>query len=81
MAKKEIVLGVTGSIAAYRSCDIVNSLRRSGFNVTVIMTKEAKEFIAPLTLQTLSRNKVHSEMSKLPPTGARCILRWQTRRM
>ncbi len=62
MAKKEVILGVTGSIAAYRACDIVNSLRKEGFGVTVIMTKEAKEFVSPLTFQTLSRNKVYSEM-------------------
>jgi len=53
MAKREVILGVTGSIAAYRACDIVNGLRKAGFNVTVIMTKEAKEFISPLTFQTL----------------------------
>lgn len=66
MAKKEIILGVTGSIAAYKACDIINILRRSGFNVTVIMTKEAREFISPLTLQTLSNNKVYSDMFELP---------------
>ncbi|MFA5164602.1 MAG: flavoprotein [Candidatus Omnitrophota bacterium] len=66
MAKKEVVLGVTGSIAAYRACDIVNCLRKAGFNVTVIMTKEAKEFISPLTFQTLSHNKVYSEMFEAP---------------
>jgi phosphopantothenoylcysteine decarboxylase/phosphopantothenate--cysteine ligase len=66
MAKKEILLGVTGSIAAYRACDIVNNLRRAGMNVTVIMTKEAKEFVSPLTFQTLSHNKVYSEMFELP---------------
>jgi len=66
MVKREVILGVTGSIAAYRACDIVNSLRKAGFNVTVIMTKEAKEFISPLTFQTLSRNKVYSEMFELP---------------
>lgn len=62
MAKKEIILGVTGSIAAYRACDIINNLRRAGLGVTVVMTKEAKEFISPLTFQTLSHNKVYSEM-------------------
>ncbi len=66
MAKKEIILGVTGSIAAYKACDIINILRRSGFNVTVIMTKEAREFISPLTLQTLSNNKVYCDMFELP---------------
>lgn len=62
MAKKEVILGVTGSIAAYRACDIVNSLKKAGLNVTVVMTKEAKEFISPLTFQTLSHNKVYSDM-------------------
>jgi phosphopantothenoylcysteine synthetase/decarboxylase len=66
MTKKEIIIGVTGSIAAYKACDIINILRRRGINVTVIMTKEAKEFISPLTLQTLSNNKVYSEMFELP---------------
>ncbi|MFA5094872.1 MAG: flavoprotein [Candidatus Omnitrophota bacterium] len=66
MAKKEVILGVTGSIAAYRACEIVNGLRKSGFNVTVIMTKEAKEFVSPLTFQTLSHNRVYSEMFETP---------------
>jgi phosphopantothenoylcysteine decarboxylase / phosphopantothenate---cysteine ligase len=66
MAKKRVILGVTGSIAAYRACDIVNNLKRACIDVTVIMTKGAKEFISPLTLQTLSRNKVYSEMFELP---------------
>ena len=66
MAKKEVLLGVTGSIAAYRACDIINNLRRAGVNITVIMTKEAKEFISPLTFQTLSHNKVYSEIFELP---------------
>jgi len=66
MAKKEVILGVTGSIAAYRACDIVNSLKKAGLNVTVIMTKEAKEFISPLTFQTLSHNRVYSDMFAAP---------------
>ena len=66
MGKKEVILGITGSIAAYRGCDIVNNLKKAGINVTVIMTKEAKEFISPLTFQTLSHNKVYSEMFELP---------------
>ncbi len=66
MAKKEVILGITGSIAAYKACDIINILRRGGINITVIMTKEAKEFISPLTLQTLSGNKVYADMFELP---------------
>lgn len=64
--KKEIILGVTGSIAAYKACDIINRLRESEYNVTVVMTEEAKYFISPLTLQSLSGNKVITEMFALP---------------
>ncbi len=56
--KKEVVLGVTGSIAAYKACEIINRLKERKINVTVVMTKEAEEFITPLTLQALSANKV-----------------------
>ena len=62
MAKKTIVLGVTGSIASYKAADLVSGLTGKGFEVFVIMTKEAAEFISPLTLQTLSGNKVYSGM-------------------
>jgi len=62
MKKKNILLGVTGSIASYKSCDLIRLLQSSGFVVDVIMTKEAKEFISPLTLQTLAGRKVYSEM-------------------
>ncbi len=56
--KKEVILGVTGSIAAYKAADVINRLKQRKINVTVVMTKEAEEFITPLTLQTLSANKV-----------------------
>ncbi|MEE8359597.1 MAG: flavoprotein, partial [Candidatus Omnitrophota bacterium] len=45
--KREVLLGVTGSIAAYKACDIINRLKESGNNVTVIMTEEAQHFIKP----------------------------------
>lgn len=63
MAKtKEIILGVTGSIAAYKSGDIIRRLQEAGFKVNVVMTKEAEEFITPLTLETLSGNRVYCKM-------------------
>ena len=62
MKNKNILLGVTGSIAAYKSCDLIRTLQEAGFVVDVIMTTEAKEFISPLTLQTLSQRKVYLEM-------------------
>ena len=66
LSKKEIVLGVTASIAAYKACEIIRSLKEEGFGVTVIMTGEAGEFITPLTLASLSRNKVYSQMFSDP---------------
>ena len=66
MGGKRILLGVTGSIAAYKSCDIISSLRKSGHDVKVVMSKDAGHFITPLTLQTVSANKVVTDMFELP---------------
>jgi phosphopantothenoylcysteine synthetase/decarboxylase len=55
---KSIVLGVTGSIAAYKSAELVSLLVKQGHDVFVVMTQDATEFITPLTLQTLSKNPV-----------------------
>ncbi len=55
---KKIILGVTGGIAAYKSCELVRSLVKEDASVQVIMTQNAMEFITPLTLQTLSGNRV-----------------------
>jgi phosphopantothenoylcysteine decarboxylase/phosphopantothenoylcysteine decarboxylase/phosphopantothenate--cysteine ligase len=57
-AAKTIVLGVTGSIAAYKSAELASLLVKQGHNVFVVMTNDAAEFITPLTLQTLSNNPV-----------------------
>ncbi len=61
---KNIVLGVTGSIAAYKAADIANSLTKSGNSVHVIMTEAATKFITPLTFQTLTKNDVYTDMFK-----------------
>ena len=61
-----IVIGITGGIAAYRACGIVSYLKKEGANVDVIMTKNACEFITPLTLETLSGNKVVVDMFERP---------------
>ncbi|MBR5510883.1 MAG: bifunctional phosphopantothenoylcysteine decarboxylase/phosphopantothenate--cysteine ligase CoaBC [Bacteroidaceae bacterium] len=58
---KKIVLGITGSIAAYKAAILVRLLVKAGAEVQVVMTPAAKEFIAPLTLSTLSGNNVLSE--------------------
>jgi phosphopantothenoylcysteine decarboxylase len=55
---KTIVLGVTGSIAAYKSAELASLLVKQGHEVFVVMTQDATEFISPLTLQTLSKNPV-----------------------
>lgn len=57
-AGKSVVLGVTGSIAAYKSAELASLLVKQGHHVFVVMTHDATEFITPLTLQTLSRNPV-----------------------
>src|ERR1700757_541817 len=56
--KKSVVLGVTGSIAAYKSAELASLLVKQHHNVFVVMTHDATEFITPLTLQTLSKNPV-----------------------
>jgi phosphopantothenoylcysteine decarboxylase/phosphopantothenate--cysteine ligase len=58
---KNILIGVTGGIAAYKTATIIRLLVKSGADVRVIMTEHSKEFITPLTLSTLSKNPVFSE--------------------
>ena len=57
-AKRTIILGITGSIAAYKSADLASQLKKLGHDVFCIMTKDASRFITPLTLQTLSQHPV-----------------------
>ncbi len=59
---KNIVIGVTGGIACYKVCEIISELKHKGANVEIIMTKNATKFITPLTLETLSNNKVIVDM-------------------
>ena len=62
MKNKCIVVGVTAGIAAYKICQLVSSLKKQGNEVHVIMTKEAEKFVTPLTFQTLSNQKVITDM-------------------
>lgn len=64
--KMSVILGVTGSIAAYKACEIISMLRKGSVDVDVILTEEAREFVTPLTFQTLSGNRVVTEMFELP---------------
>ena len=59
---KNILLGVSGGIAAYKSATIISKLKKRGYNVRVIMTKNATEIITPLTLETLARDRVVVDM-------------------
>lgn len=59
---KNIILGITGSIAAFKAAIIVSKLKSLGFDITVIMTKSAQNFIHPLTFRTLSLNKVVTDI-------------------
>ena len=63
--RHEVVLGVTGSIGAYKAADLVRRLREQGCGVTCVLTKEAVQFITPLTLQALSERKVYAELFSL----------------
>jgi phosphopantothenoylcysteine decarboxylase/phosphopantothenate--cysteine ligase len=62
---KEVLLGVTGGIAAYKSVLLLRELTKEGANVNVIMTRNATEFVGPLTFQTLSGNPVTTDMFSL----------------
>lgn len=55
---KTIVIGVSGGIACYKAVEIVNQLKKDKYNVKVIMTKSAQEFVTPLTFKTMSHNPV-----------------------
>mgnify|MGYP001474714308 CR=1 FL=1 len=57
--EKNILLGVTASIAIYKSCELIRKLKESGFGVTVVMTKEAEELIKPIVFQSLSGRRVY----------------------
>jgi phosphopantothenoylcysteine synthetase/decarboxylase len=67
---KKIILGITGSIAAYRACDLVRLFVKGGYSVVPVMTLHAQRLITPLTLETLSGNPVHTDATA-----------WQDRRM
>lgn len=59
---KKIIVGVSGGIAVYKACTLVSQLVQEGASVKVIMTKNATEFVSPLTFQALSRNPVHVDV-------------------
>ncbi|WP_341709017.1 bifunctional phosphopantothenoylcysteine decarboxylase/phosphopantothenate--cysteine ligase CoaBC [Halopseudomonas sp.] len=62
LSNKQVVLGVSGGIAAYKSAELIRRLRDAGAEVRVVMTNAAREFITPLTLQALSGHPVHGDL-------------------
>lgn len=61
-ARRNVVLGVTGSIAAHKAADLASQLTKQGLNVNVVMTADAQRFITPLPFKTLSRNPVVTDL-------------------
>lgn len=61
---KKILIGITGSIAAYKTASLVRSIKKENADVRVIMTASASQFITPLTLSTLSENPVYQDFVK-----------------
>ncbi|MCD6582584.1 MAG: bifunctional 4'-phosphopantothenoylcysteine decarboxylase/phosphopantothenoylcysteine synthetase, partial [Desulfuromusa sp.] len=62
---KKIVLGVSGGIAVYKAIELLRLLTKAGADVHVVMTRNACEFVAPLTFQTLSCHPVHTDLFDL----------------
>jgi phosphopantothenoylcysteine decarboxylase/phosphopantothenate--cysteine ligase len=68
----EVVVGVTGGIAAYKAAEIVRGLKREGASVTVVMTAHAREFVAPLTFEALSGRRVITSHFEPPESVSHC---------
>jgi len=62
IGKKVVVLGISGGIAAYKSCELTRLLIKAGFDVRCVPTHAATHFVTPLTLETLSKNPVHTDI-------------------
>ena len=67
---KNVLIGVTGGIAAYKSAEIIRLFKKDGADVRVVMTESAKEFITPLTLQAISGNEIHDSLLNLNAESA-----------
>ncbi len=63
---KNILLGVTGSIAAYKACELISLLKKKGMSVRCVLSRDAGKFVTPLTMETLTGKKVGSDMFELP---------------
>lgn len=65
---KAVIVGVTGSIAAYKAAELVSRLKQAGADVHVVMTKDAQELVGPMTFHSISMNPVYTDL--FPPGGA-----------
>src|ERR1035438_4622182 len=65
LKSKKLLIGVTGGIAAYKTCSLVNMLIREGAEVRVVMTDGAKQFVTPLTFQALTNHPVYDDLWKI----------------
>lgn len=65
----KILIGVTGGISAYKAADLIGALKKYEYEIKVIMTNRAKDFITPLTLSTLSKNPVYDDTQEWAPHG------------
>ena len=63
---KNIILGVTASVAIYKACEIIRRLKGEGFSVTVIQTRESEELVRPMLFESLSQNKVYRGLFDTP---------------
>lgn len=71
---KTVVLGISGSISAYKAADITSQLMKKKIQIEVMMTKHSQAFITPLTLQSLSKRPVHTDvMAEIDPSGIQHI--------
>lgn len=59
---KNVLLGVSGSIAVYKAAELANQLTKKGYNVDVVMTESGAKFVTPLTFQSLTKNRVYIDM-------------------
>jgi len=70
LKNKNIIVAITGSIAAYKAAELVRLIKKSGAEVRIIMTDAAKEFITPITMQALSGNPIHSNLLDMEAEAA-----------
>ena len=76
LSNKNILIGITGGIAAYKICELIRMYKKANANVRVVLTPNALNFITKLTLQTLSNNEVYVENKKKSDSGHSRYLRY-----